>query len=74
VFEMAAPIKSPAKCEVHSFIQFLNAKGEHSAYIHKHIVAVCGDVMNRQNVTQWCCDFSEGRTDVHDKERPSLDL
>jgi hypothetical protein len=22
--------------------------------------------MNRQNVTKWCREFSEGRTDVHD--------
>ena len=28
VFEMAAPIQSPAKCEVRSVIRFLNAKGE----------------------------------------------
>ena len=31
--------------------------------------------MNRQNVTKWCCEFSEGRTDVHDEQRsgkPSL--
>jgi len=27
-FEMAAPIQSPAKCEVRSVIRFLNAKGE----------------------------------------------
>jgi hypothetical protein len=31
VFEMAAPIQSPAKCEVHSVIQFLNARGEQAA-------------------------------------------
>ena len=23
--------------------------------------------MNRQNVTKWCREFSEGRTDVHDE-------
>jgi len=31
--------------------------------------------MNRQNVTKWCRDFSEGRTDVHAEQRsgrPSL--
>jgi len=31
--------------------------------------------MNRQNVTKWCREFSEGRTDVHDEQRsgrPSL--
>jgi hypothetical protein len=34
VFEMAAPIQSPAKCEVRSFIRFLNAKGERPAEIY----------------------------------------
>jgi len=75
VFEMATPIQSPAKCEVRSIIRFLNAKGERPAEIHKQIVAVYGYVMNQQNVTKWCCEFSEGRTDVHDKQRrgrPSL--
>jgi len=47
---MAAPIQSPAKCKVRSIIRFLNAKGEHPAEIHKQIVAVYGNVMNRQNV------------------------
>ena len=28
MFEMAAPIQSPSKCEVRSIIRFLNAKGE----------------------------------------------
>ena len=60
---MAAPIQSPAKCEVRYVIRFLNAKGERPAEIHKQIVAVCGNVMNRQNVTKWCRQFSEGRTD-----------
>jgi len=72
---MAAPIQSPAKCEVCSIIQFLNTKGERPAEIHKQIVAVYGNVMNRQNVTKWCCEFSEGKTDVHDEQRsgrPSL--
>jgi hypothetical protein len=27
--------------------------------------------MNRQNVAKWCRKFSEGRTDVHDKQRSS---
>jgi hypothetical protein len=48
---MAAPIQTPAKFEVHSVIPFLNAKGERAAEIHKQIVAVYGNVMNRQNVT-----------------------
>ena len=63
MFEMAAPIQSPAKCEVRSVIRFLNAKGERSA----EIVAVYANVMNGQNVKKWCREFSEGRTDVHDE-------
>ena len=66
---MAAPIQSPAKCEVRSVIQFLNAKGERPAEILKQIVAVYGNVTNRQNVTKWCGEFSEGRTYVHDEQR-----
>ena len=75
MFEMAAPIQSPAKFEVCSVIRFLNAKGERLAGIHKQIVVVCGNVMYRQNMTKWCREFSEGRTDVHDEQRsgrPSL--
>ena len=65
---MVAPIKSPSKCEVRSVIRFLNAKGERQAEIHKQIVAVYGKVMDRQNVTKWCRELSEGRTD-HDEQR-----
>jgi len=43
---MAAPIQSPAKCEVRSVIRFLNAKDERPAELHKQIVAVYGNVMN----------------------------
>ena len=47
VFEMAAPIQSPAKYEVRSVIRFLNANGERPVEIHKQIFAVYGKVMNR---------------------------
>jgi hypothetical protein len=43
---MAAPIRSPAECEVRSIIRFLNGKSERPAEIHKQIVAVYGNVMN----------------------------
>jgi len=59
VFEMAAPIQSLAKCEVRSVIRFLNVKGERPAEIHDQIVAVCGNVMNRQNVTKWCRELTD---------------
>jgi hypothetical protein len=69
VFEMAAPIQSPAKCEVCFVIWFLNAKGKHPAEIHKQIVAVYCYVVAWQNVTNRCHEFSKGRTDVHNKQR-----
>jgi hypothetical protein len=47
---MAVLIQSPAKCEVHSVVRFLNAKGERPVEIHKQFVAVYGNVMNWQNV------------------------
>jgi hypothetical protein len=50
VFEMAVPIQCPAKCEVRSFIQFLNANDKRPAEIHKQIIVVYGNVMNQQNV------------------------
>ena len=67
VFEKVAPIQSIAKSDVRSVIRFLNTKGERPAEIHKQIVAVYGNVMNRQNVMKWCREFSEGRTDVQDE-------
>jgi len=66
---MAAPIQSPPKCEVRSVIRFLKAKCECPVEIHKQIVTVYGNVMNWQNVTKWCREFSEGRTDVHFEQR-----
>jgi len=54
---------------VRSVVRFLDTKGERPAEIHKQIVAVYGKVMDRQNVTKWCREFFEGRTDVHDEER-----
>jgi len=42
---MAAPIQSPAKCEVRSNIRFLNAKGERPVEIHKQIVGIYGNIM-----------------------------
>jgi hypothetical protein len=74
MFEMATPIQSPAKCKVHSVICCPNAKGKRPAEIHKKIVAVYGNVMNQQNVMNWCHEFSEGKTDVHDEQRTIFDL
>jgi hypothetical protein len=35
---MAAPIQSPAKCEVRSVIVFVNAKGERPAEIQNNLL------------------------------------
>jgi len=43
VFEMTAPIQSPAKYEVRPVIRLLKAKVERLAEIHKQIVAVYGN-------------------------------
>ncbi|GFX64755.1 hypothetical protein TNCV_4682301 [Trichonephila clavipes] len=40
-----------------------------SATSGPEIVSVNGNIMNRQNVKEWCRYFSEGRTDVHDEQR-----
>jgi len=69
MFEMAVLILSPAKCVVRCVIRFLNAKSERPAEIHKHNVAICGNVMNCQNVMKWCREFSEGRADVNHEQR-----
>ena len=74
MFEMAALIQSPAKCEVRSVIRFLNAKGEGPAEIHKQIVAVYGNVMSRQNVTKWCREFSENFDHVDEVQEEVMTL
>ncbi|GFQ97638.1 uncharacterized protein TNCT_101421 [Trichonephila clavata] len=66
---MAAPIQNPAKCEVRSVIRFLPAKGQRPVDIHKEIVSVYGNIMNRQNVTKWCRHFSEGPMFMTNKEQ-----
>ena len=59
MFEMATPIQSLAKCEVRSVMRFLKAKCERPAEIHKHIVAVYGNVINRQNVRKCAVNSSK---------------
>ena len=38
MFEVTAPIQSPAKCHVRSVVRFLNAKDERPAEIYKRIL------------------------------------
>jgi transposase len=76
VFEMAGPIQSPAKCEVRSVVQFLNAKGKNvqQKFTNKLLLFMV-ILLNLQNVTKWCREFFKRRADVHDEQRsgrPSL--
>jgi transposase len=65
---MAVSIQNPTKYEVHAVIRFLHVKGETAAEIHHQFVSVYSeDVMNRQNVAKWCCEFETGRSEVHDE-------
>ncbi|GBL89859.1 hypothetical protein AVEN_179628-1 [Araneus ventricosus] len=72
---MAASIQNPTKYEVRSMIRFLHSKGECPADIHRQIVSVYGNIMNRQSVAKLCRAFSEGGTDIleeHRTGRPSV--
>jgi len=67
---MAAKIVAPASCEVRAVIRFLCAKGSSAAQIHRELCLVYGPtVMSEGKVRQWCRDFKNGRTNVHDGER-----
>ena len=69
---MNALISTPADCEVRGVIRFLQAGKVRPCEIHQRLVAVYGEhVMNAASVRKWCTMFTNGRTDVHDAERPA---
>ena len=75
MFEMAALIQKSRQMRGAFCHTISQRKDERPAEIHKQSVAAYGNVMSRQTVTKWCCEFSEGRTDVHNEQqscRPSL--
>lgn len=53
-------------------ICFLHAKSESSVDICHQIVFMYVNVMNRQNVLNWCHAFSESRTNVHTEQLDHL--
>ena len=68
---MNALISNPADCEVRGVIRFLQAENVRHSEIHRRLVAVYGEhVMNAASVRKWCIMFRNGRTDVHDAEKP----
>lgn len=65
---MAMSISSPAKCELRSVIRFLQAEGHSAADIHRRMSRVYGEkFMSEGVVREWCRNFKDGRTDVHDE-------
>jgi hypothetical protein len=52
VFKMAVLIPNPAKGKVCSVIYFLRAKGETATEMHRQLISVYGEVMNRQNMAK----------------------
>ena len=68
---MNTRISNPADCEVRGVIRFLQAENIRPSEIHRRLVAVYGEhVMNAASVRKWCTMLRNGRTDVHDVERP----
>lgn len=67
---MSAIINNAASCEVRSVIRFLNARGYNAAEIHRQLCETYGPTaMSEGKVRQWCREFREGRSNVHDEER-----
>lgn len=73
---MSVAIENPASCEVRAVIRFLLAKNHKPIEIYRQICDVYGQgIMSESRVRQWCIDFKNGRTSVHDESRsgrPSL--
>jgi len=67
---MSAAIESYASCEVRAVIRFLCAKNHKPIEIYRQICEVYGQgVMSEGRVRQWCIDFKNGRTNIHNEER-----
>ncbi|XP_035233307.1 uncharacterized protein LOC118205125 [Stegodyphus dumicola] len=65
---MAVAIDSSAKCELPAVIRFLQAEGNSAAEIHRRMSRVYGNsFMSDGVVREWCRNFKDGRTDVHDE-------
>jgi hypothetical protein len=56
--------------EVHSVIRFLWAEHVSPIKIHCQLIEVYGDgVMSVQHVRNWCREFENGRTNIHNDDR-----
>ena len=73
---MSSLIENPAKYEVRAVLPFLHATKLSTAKRHRQITDMYGEnVMSDSIVRQWCHEFSDFRTNIHDEDRsgrPSL--
>lgn len=60
-------ISDYAKCDMRDVIRYLLHEGHSGTGIHcRLVVAYLINVMNRQNVAKWVCEFKDRRTSLHD--------
>jgi hypothetical protein len=59
---------APANCELRAVIRLFHAEGQIAAEVHRRLCSVYGDnVMSDSCMREWCRQFRDGRTDVHDE-------
>lgn len=67
---MSSVITNCSSCEIRSVIRFLTARGYNAAEIHRQLCETYGpNAMSDGKVRQWCREFKEGRSNVHDEQR-----
>ncbi|XP_066906181.1 protein GVQW3-like [Halyomorpha halys] len=73
---MYPAIENPTTCEVRSVIRFWLARNNRPIEIYRQLCDVYGqEIMSESRVRQWCIDFKNGCTSVHEKDcsgRPCL--
>ena len=63
-------IQSPAKCEIRGVIRYLVWKRKTPVEVYNEVKTVYGDkAMNRTSVFNWCGEFKNCCTSVHDDQR-----
>ncbi|CAG9826561.1 unnamed protein product [Diabrotica balteata] len=57
-------------CEICALVGFLKVKQISPIDIHRQLIEDYGEKsISIQHVRKWCREFSEGRTNIHDKDR-----
>lgn len=64
--EMNTSIQKPTTCKLYSVVKFFSTE---ATEIHYQLPKVYDDVMTRQIMNKWVCEFIERKTEVRDKQR-----